>query len=233
MEQERYEQMRGIGSPVHPTSSHSFPSGNDWDSMRSRTSPHSRGVLGVWSPFGQVYAAHGEVMLKLGKKPTDPAVSISNCGGSEPTSDQTRPEQVESRTSEVDTAPPLSHASPTPLLGLDLGLGLGLHPQRFPRELLRSSERRVRKCCASSRQLDALSISTSEPSLRMHTRPIGARSSPSSAKSLATECSSLPLISSASRYAADFQAVQRSSRLKLEAALEERARIRATVLGEI
>ena len=33
---------------------------------------HPRGVLGVWSPFGQAYACHGEVALKLGKKPQRP-----------------------------------------------------------------------------------------------------------------------------------------------------------------
>ena len=52
-----------------------------WGPMRTKNSPHPRGVLGVWSPFGQAYAAHGEVMLKVGKKPTDPITQIPNGGG--------------------------------------------------------------------------------------------------------------------------------------------------------
>ena len=39
--------------------------------MRTRSSAYPRGVLGVWSPFGQAYATHGDVLLKVGKsRPT-------------------------------------------------------------------------------------------------------------------------------------------------------------------
>eukprot|EP00966_Prymnesium_polylepis_P183424 4250965-Prymnesium_polylepis.1 len=54
---------------------------------------------------------------------------------------------------------------PNPVLRPGLGLGLGLHPQRFPRDRIRSSERRRRACGSSMHRLEGMGTSASTPTL--------------------------------------------------------------------
>lgn len=212
---------------------------------------HPRGVLGVWSPFGQAYACHGEVALKLGKKPQRP-------GGehhAKPPTDDSLPPIVahDEEMDELEAPPP--PPGPPVVLKPGLGLGLGLHPQRFPRELLQSSEQRVRACGASFRRLDGLGTSASDPSLMVRRRnqnassvsaaggggAAGAAGGSSAADwtnsidsyscQLIERPQALPPLPAAVRYAAEFKGVQRQSRLRLEAMLEERARLRSSVWG--
>ena len=128
-------------------------------------------TVGVYSPFAQTFHQHGQVRLEMGRKP------IADDEDLHGTSDEPRPTAsgtgagrgVASRRAAPARTDAAAMAGSKPLptfLKRGLGLGLGLHPQRFPRELLRSSERRVIACCAGSTQAEAsLASSASEPSL--------------------------------------------------------------------
>ena len=118
-----------------------------------------RGVtqnVGVWSSFGQVFHSHGHVELNLGRKPqpaTTPWI-------------EEKPKKKKKVPIFTKAKPPPPAAPPKklpPVFNRGLGLGLGLQPQRFPRELLKSSEGRLVRCHAGLE--NALSSSASEPAL--------------------------------------------------------------------
>ncbi|KAL1500618.1 hypothetical protein AB1Y20_013270 [Prymnesium parvum] len=188
--------------------------------------PHPRAVLGVWSPFGQAYACHGEVNLKLGKKPqrhgAEKEKEAKLLASAPPPPPDDEP-----------TLPPRTPPGPPIALKPGLGLGMGLHPQRFPRQPLHSSERRVRACCASRRLIDGLRDSSSEPSLWLPASPHSSVAELPEPRRLPAieKPPPLPRLPIAVRYAAEFRGVQRRSRLKLEAMLEERERLRASVVS--
>ena len=115
--------------------------------------------MGVWSPWGQVFHPHGEVELSLDRKPRRPQV-LEPVAAPAPVAEDlelpSRPAPDPHRVA-VANIPPVP-----PVFKIGLGLGMGLHPQRFPRELLKSSESRVISGAAG---YGGLNPSASEPAL--------------------------------------------------------------------
>lgn len=163
--------------------------------------------IGVWSPFGEVFNPHGEILFRLGRKPMareelealeaaankPPPEKKRSDAAARPRPSQQRTAAAAARVAAAKAAaaenddiirstsdPRLRGATNPdkplpPVFKRGLGLGMGLHPQRFPRELLKSSESRMRSCNAgyltsaqqpsSSSTGGRLSSSSSVPSL--------------------------------------------------------------------
>ena len=115
-------------------------------------------MCGVWSPFGEPFHTHGEVMLQLGRKPMPPVAPVPAAASAVAPS----PQNIKQRQQQQLPFPPTLHRG--------LGLGLGLHPQRFPRELLKSSQQRVLSCQAGHTSAHTLAGSKSDPLLHIRIR---------------------------------------------------------------
>ena len=142
-------------------------------------------TVGVWSPFGEVFHPHGEIALKLGRKPMRPEeLELLEAAAKAPPAkkqadEKSNPAKKQSAASrlrqQMASAPKADDEDEDPNRPLPpafkrgLGLGLGLHPHRFPRELLKSSESRMRSCNAgylgSLPSSSSLMHSSSEPAL--------------------------------------------------------------------
>ena len=127
--------------------------------------------VGVWSPFGHAFNPHGEVELALGRKPKRTELSPTK---EEPRSSDhhhsLRPVALQQHMGAAAVAAqvdmPFAKGAEPPVFKRGLGLGLGLHPQRFPRELLKSSQSRLISCSAGYGAVQpGLGASSSEPSL--------------------------------------------------------------------
>ena len=130
-EHARRRSLAGQGAPVE---SESLLNSRIEVPLPVRARPRDdRKTVGVWSPFGQVYEAHGQVELSLGRKPQPPTVipppPPPTSGASKLRLKNTQP--VVDKSSDdlhaVARQPKLPKASER-----GLGLGLGLAPQRFP-----------------------------------------------------------------------------------------------------
>ena len=197
--------------------------------------------MGVWSPFGEPFHSHGEVQLKLGRKPMRPLAAVPAQSGARA-----------SAPSAADDSKCQQQLPFPPMMRRGLGLGLGLHPQRFPRDLLRSSEQRVQSCAAGHDSANILSGSKSDPLLHSRIRfaPSFVPSPPSTPdhddedQPLADEdeeesstapppplsmSAVMPQLPLGVRATIEFKDVQRQTRLSLQEALEERQRLRASV----
>ena len=195
------------------------------------------------SPFGQPFHPHGEVELTLGRKPISaqpPVVAAVR-----------RPKQRRQPKSQFGKSRPSTESRELPfppVLRRGLGLGAGLHPERFPRELLRSSQQRVTSCQAGH---DSMGLSQSDArQLARSTMRNRSAFIPSPASSMEEEPNDqaldedededasnfeplpplplravLPSLPIGHRAAVEFKGVQRKSRLELQWALEERQRI--------
>ena len=214
---------------------------------------------GVWSPFGQPFHSHGEVMLNLGRKPQQVLASEAAPAPASlfPTS---RVGTTSSKTTESTGAAPVPREAAVPrqlshpVVQRGLGLGLGLHPQRFPRELLQSSEQRRISCQVGHDSAQGLAGSQSDPLLMPRLRFDESSFVPSPPSTPAfraarrgdtetgtneVQASSLPLTMSevlptlpvGARAALEFRGVQRRSRLHLQETLEERQRMRSSILA--
>jgi hypothetical protein len=196
-------------------------------------------MCGVWSPFGEPFHTHGEVMLQLGRKPMPPVAPVPAAASAVAPS----PQNIKQRQQQQLPFPPTLHRG--------LGLGLGLHPQRFPRELLKSSQQRVLSCQAGHTSAHTLAGSKSDPLLHIRIRyaPAFIPSPPPTAQRIEREDGSdddgntdlhspppplpmrnvLPKLPLNMRATIGFKSVQRQTRLSLQEALEERQRVRASI----
>ena len=206
-------------------------------------------MCGVWSPFGEPFHTHGEVKLQLGRKPMPPvapvAAAVSAVAPSPQNIKQQKQQQHERQRRQQQQLPF------PPTLHRGLGLGLGLHPQRFPRELLKSSQQRVLSCQAGHTSAHTLAGSKSDPLLHIRIRyaPAFIPSPPPTAKRIERDdgsdddgntdlhtppprlpmCTVLPKLPHNMRATIEFKNVQRQTRLGLQEALEERQRVRASI----
>ena len=219
-----------------------------------RTGKGAPGV-GVWSPFGEVFHPHGEVQLSLSRKPLQHealapmAVAASTVGF--------RRTNALGGTSSKQQGKP-NFPNP-PMLQRGLGLGLGLHPQRFPRSLLRSSEQRLTSCHAGHESAYMLTGSRSEPLLSHRVRyeadfipsPRSTLEEDQEIDSIAESGDEedgddsrvpastapvpldavLPQLPIGKRAAVEFKSVQRRTRLHLQETLEERGRLRSAIFA--
>lgn len=113
--------------------------------------------VGIYSQHGETYHEHGKVLLHINRKP------LSHQGEADKDDDDDDDNVGAVRASNAlrnGAAAPSGHIG-VPSYKRDLGLGVGLQPQRFPRELLKSSERRLISCHAGTG-----SVASSSPSLR-------------------------------------------------------------------
>ena len=153
-------------SYVAPEESELMKSRLDLPLPQSRIRPREpRRTLGVWSPFGHVFNPHGQVELSLGRKPQPPTALPPP---PPPTSGASKLRTKSGPSAADDKGSAALHAiakqpQMPPVMKRGLGLGLGLQPQRFPRELLKSSEQRLVACHAGHES--GLASSLSEPSL--------------------------------------------------------------------
>ena len=90
-------------------------------------------AVGIYSPFGQIFHQHGEVQLEIARKPVSSVnendADLGVVGGSLHAG-------ASKRGGTTLSAAALTRDDPLPpVVNRGLGLGLGLHPQRFPREL--------------------------------------------------------------------------------------------------
>ena len=217
--------------------------------MRNAKPKRGDHKVGVWSPFGETYHPHGEVELALGRKPAmlQQEAAVAAVPTAAVPSDATvlpPPQRYESVPRELPYPPVLRRG---------LGLGLGPHPQRFPRELLKSAEQRVVACHAGHAASAVMSGSKSDPLLarRLRHHPSFLPSPPTTAETdlnaiddedddsetklappsplpLSKVLPSLPV---GSRAAVEWKGVQRRTRLQLQDALEERQRMKASVFA--